>query len=77
LNLKKNHVWKKIVKVKVNSGLGFVKGLNNNDNHEGVGDVVGNNTKEELFLEGNEDEDKDPCEGRKAYKRDYSQSYRH
>jgi hypothetical protein len=30
-----------------------------------------------LFGEGNEDEDEDPCERRKAYKRVYQQSYKH
>ncbi len=58
-------------------GLGFVEGLGNNDNHERVVNVAGNSTKEELFLEGNEDEDEDPCERRKAYKKVYYQSYRH
>jgi hypothetical protein len=42
-----------------------------------VVNVAGNSTKEELFLEGNEDEDEDPCERRKAYKKVYYQSYRH
>jgi hypothetical protein len=42
-----------------------------------VGDVVGSSTREELFIEGNEDEDEYPCERRRAYKKVYCQSYRH
>jgi hypothetical protein len=42
-----------------------------------VGDVAGSSTTNELFIEGNEDEDKDPCERRRAYKKVHQESYKH
>jgi hypothetical protein len=42
-----------------------------------VGDVASSSFGNKLFLEGKEDEDKDTCERRKAYKKVYQQNYRY
>ncbi len=50
-----------------NRGFRFVEGPGNDKDHERVGDVASNSFGNELFLESKEDEDKDPCEKRRAY----------
>lgn len=42
-----------------------------------VGDKACSSTRDKLFMEGNEDEDKDPCGRRRAYKKVHHESYKH